>query len=154
MALKKSIQILWDLEERAGMFLGWLQSLFGGSFSWWGGIWSWLMTRWMQVWVNSGSWWWTGRPGVLRFMELQRGGHDWVTELNWWVTEEKFELPIKSEDYLKENKNFIPHWRADLQKHHFCLVHWTALGSVTRAPELGNSWLSRRTKFVSSALFP
>ena len=35
------------------------------------------------VWVNSGSWWWTGRPGVLRFMGLQRVGHDWVTELNW-----------------------------------------------------------------------
>ena len=35
------------------------------------------------VWVNSGNWWWTGTPGVLRFMELQRVGHNWVTELNW-----------------------------------------------------------------------
>ena len=34
-------------------------------------------------WVNSGSWWWTGRPGVLRSMWSQRVGHDWVTELNW-----------------------------------------------------------------------
>ena len=33
--------------------------------------------------VNSGSWWWTGRPGVLRFVGSQRVGHDWVTELNW-----------------------------------------------------------------------
>ena len=32
-------------------------------------------------WVNSGSWWWTGRPGVLRFMGSQRVGHDWATEL-------------------------------------------------------------------------
>ena len=40
-------------------------------------------TRWTWVWVNSGSWWWTGRPGVLRFMGSQRVGHDWVTELNW-----------------------------------------------------------------------
>ena len=40
-------------------------------------------TRWMWVWVNSGSWWCTGRPGVLRFMGLQRVRHDWVTELNW-----------------------------------------------------------------------
>ena len=31
------------------------------------------------VWVNSWSWWWTGRPGVLRFMGSQRVGHDWVT---------------------------------------------------------------------------
>ena len=35
------------------------------------------------VWVNSGSWWWTGRPGVLWFMGLQRVRHDWATELNW-----------------------------------------------------------------------
>ena len=35
------------------------------------------------VWVNSRSWWWTGRPGVLRFMGSQRVGHDRATELNW-----------------------------------------------------------------------
>ena len=40
-------------------------------------------TWWTWVWVNSGSWWWTGRPGMLRFMESQRVGHDWATELNW-----------------------------------------------------------------------
>ena len=40
-------------------------------------------TQWTWVSVNSGSWWWTGRPGVLWFMGLQRVGHDWVTELNW-----------------------------------------------------------------------
>ena len=43
-------------------------------------------TQWTWVWVNSGSWWWTGRPGVLQFMEPQRVGHDWATELNWWTT--------------------------------------------------------------------
>ena len=42
-------------------------------------------TRWTWVWVNSGSWWWTGRPGMLRFMGLQRVRHDWATELNWTV---------------------------------------------------------------------
>jgi len=41
------------------------------------------LTRWMWVWVNSRSWWWTGRPGMLWFMGLQRIGHDWATELNW-----------------------------------------------------------------------
>ena len=40
-------------------------------------------TRWTWVWVNSGSWWWKGRPGVLQFIESQRVGHDWATELNW-----------------------------------------------------------------------
>ena len=41
------------------------------------------LTWWTWVWVNSGSWWWTGRPGVLQFMGSQRVGHDWATELNW-----------------------------------------------------------------------
>ena len=40
-------------------------------------------TWWTWVWVNSGSWWWTGRPGVLWFMGLQRVRQDWATELNW-----------------------------------------------------------------------
>ena len=40
-------------------------------------------TQWTWVRVNSRSWWWTGRPGVLQFMGSQRVGHDWATELNW-----------------------------------------------------------------------
>jgi len=40
-------------------------------------------TRWTWVWVNSGSWWGTGRPGVLWFMGSQRVRHNWATELNW-----------------------------------------------------------------------
>ena len=40
-------------------------------------------TWWTWVWVDSGSWWWTGRPGVLWFMGSQRVGHDWATGLNW-----------------------------------------------------------------------
>ena len=41
------------------------------------------LTWWTWVWENSGRWWWTGRPGVLRFMGSQTVDHDWVTELNW-----------------------------------------------------------------------
>ena len=40
-------------------------------------------TQWTWIWVDSGSWWWRRRPGVLWFMGLQRVGHDWATELNW-----------------------------------------------------------------------
>ena len=40
-------------------------------------------TQWTWVWVDSGSWWWTGRPGMLRFMGSQRVGYNWATELNW-----------------------------------------------------------------------
>ena len=43
------------------------------------------LTQWTWVWVNSGSWWWTGKPVVLRFMGSQRVRHDWATELNWRV---------------------------------------------------------------------
>ena len=39
--------------------------------------------HWTWVWVGSRSWWWTGKPGMLQFMELQRVGHAWVAELNW-----------------------------------------------------------------------
>ena len=39
--------------------------------------------RWTHFWVNSGSWWWTGRPGMQQFMGSQRVRHDWATELNW-----------------------------------------------------------------------
>ena len=46
----------------------------------------WLMaspTPWTWVWISPGSWWWTGKPGVLQSMGLQRVGHNWTTELNW-----------------------------------------------------------------------
>ena len=51
----------------------------GDDRGWDGWMISW--TRWTWVWVNSRSWWWTGRPGVLQFMGSQRVGHDWATEL-------------------------------------------------------------------------
>ena len=41
------------------------------------------MTQWTWVWVDSGSWWWIGRPGVVQSMGSQRVRHDWETELNW-----------------------------------------------------------------------
>ena len=44
------------------------------------------LTQWTWVWVKSGSWWWTGRPGVLRFSRSERVRHNWETELNWTST--------------------------------------------------------------------
>jgi len=38
-------------------------------------------TRWTWVWISSGNWWWTGKPGMLQPMGSQRVGHDWATEL-------------------------------------------------------------------------
>ena len=54
-------------------------------------------TWWTWVWVNSGSWWWTGRPGVLGFIGSQRVGHDWATKLNW--TEFTYHIIHSSEVY-------------------------------------------------------
>ena len=42
-------------------------------------------SQWTWVWASSGSWWWTGKPGVLWFMGSQRVGHDWATELNFRI---------------------------------------------------------------------
>ena len=53
-----------------------------GDNSGWDG-WMTSPTLWTWVWVDSRSWWWTERPGVLRFMGSQRVGHEWATELNW-----------------------------------------------------------------------
>ena len=56
----------------------------------WGG-WMASLTQWTWIWASSGSWWWTGRPGVLQSMGLQRARHNWATELNWT------ELTLRSE---------------------------------------------------------
>ena len=83
---------------------------------------SWMASRtpWTWVWVNSGSWWWTGRPGVLRFMRFQRVGHDWATELNWWAMMFFCSILYIPKSYLnffmkqgkletKKNVDFPPH---------------------------------------------
>ena len=61
------------------------------------------LTRWTWVWVNSESWWWTGRPGVLWFMGSQRVGHNWATELNW--TESHVSGPV--EVFFWDNVGFL-----------------------------------------------
>ena len=64
-------------------------------------------TRWTWIWMNSGSWWWTGRPGLLQFMGSQRVGlSDW-TELNW--TESK-NLQVSSSVDGKSRPDYIPLW--------------------------------------------
>ena len=63
-------------------FWEWLKVQGEGDDRIWDG-WMSSLTEWTWVWVNSGSWWWTGRPGVLQFMGSQRVRHDWATELNW-----------------------------------------------------------------------
>ena len=46
-------------------------------------VWMASLTQWAWVWASSGSLWWTGKPGVLQSMQLQRVRHNWATKLNW-----------------------------------------------------------------------
>ena len=56
------------------------------------------LTRWTWVLANSGSWWWTGKPGVLQSVGLQRVSHNWATELNCALkTTKTFQKEIKEE---------------------------------------------------------
>ena len=70
------------------------------------------LKRWTWVWVHSGSWWWTGRPGVLRFMRLQRVRHDWATDLNWKEINPEYSLEGQM---LKLKLQYSSHlmWKAD-----------------------------------------
>ena len=84
--LKLKLQYFGHLMQRAALKRTWcwerLKARGEGDDRGWDG-WMASPTQWAWVWVNSGSWWWTGRPGVLQSMGSQRVGHDWVTELNW-----------------------------------------------------------------------
>ena len=76
-------------------------------------------TQWTWVWVDSGSCWWTGRPGVLKFMGWQRVRHDWATELNWTDTSIIFFLMLTS------RKTFT-----DTPRHNLWLAIWASFSSV------------------------
>ena len=98
--------------------------------------------------MDSGSWWWIGRPGVLRFMGSQRVGHDWTTELNWTNLHMWFflhslllllwYLPLLQPDshqmshfhasgspcwHLRVSVSYEAHWRRSSIGHDCCLTH-------------------------------
>ena len=86
--LKLKLQYFGQLMRRADSFPWcWERLKAGGEGDdrGWDG-WMASPTQWTWVWVSSGSWWWTGRPGGLQSMGLQRIRHDWATELNWLKT--------------------------------------------------------------------
>ena len=77
--------------------------------------------------VNSGSWWWTGRTGVLQFMGLQRVRHDWATELNWTQT----------------NRGQRRDYSSRILKAHCCLLGHSSLQSGK-----ANIWINHVNKTV------
>ena len=62
-------------------------------------------TWWTWVWVNSGSCWWTRRPGMLRFIASQRVGLDWVTELNWFIVK-YFDMNYKGKKWCENTISY------------------------------------------------
>ena len=85
--LKLKLQYFGHLMQRTDSFekslmLGKIEGRRRGDNRGWDG-WMASPIQWTRAWVNSGNWWWTGRPGVLQSMGSQRVGHDWATKLNW-----------------------------------------------------------------------
>jgi len=78
----------------------------------WGG-WMISLTQWTWVCVNSRSWWWTGRPGMLQSMGSQRVGHDWTTVLNW--TEPDY-LSLLLNFAMQETRVWFLGWEDPLEK--------------------------------------
>ena len=77
----------------------------GGDRGWDG--WMASPTLWIWVWVSSGSWWWTGKPGILQSMGSQRVGHNWMTELNWTYNKKIFFIfPSNSTMLVSPTINF------------------------------------------------
>ena len=101
----------------------------GGDRGWDG--WMASLTWWMWVWVNSGSWWWTGRPGMLRFMGSQRVRHDWATELNWTDT-------FSSLSWHREHLRLAESVVAQLKKTVFLIPLCIILGDVSKFWPIGS----------------
>ena len=130
--------IFWSPHEkrwliRKDLDAGWNWGLGGeGDDRGWDG-WMASPTRWAWVWVNSGTLWWTGRPGVLQFMESQRVGHNSATELNW--TDLSF-FPLLFPSLL-----FTSICKA-YSDSHFAFLHLFFLGMVLLPVSCTVSWTS------------
>ena len=117
------------------------------------------LTRWAWVWVNSGSWRWTGRPGVLRFMGSQRVGHDWATELKHMHM-----INFYSQHYRRARELLVPTASKSLhlkllrqnhcQFHQWNLDHWI-LKQCKKSTQCSNwRWESSPSSPVSMVKYP
>ena len=106
--LKLKLQSFGHLMQRADLKWPWCWEGLGaggeGDDRGWDG-WMASPTQWTWVWVDSRSWWWTGRPGMLRFLGSQWVRHDWATELNW--TEMELESIMLSDKRHTEKENIV-----------------------------------------------
>ena len=102
-------------------------------------------TKWTYAWVNSGSWWWTGRPGVMQFMGSQRVGCDWATELTDYfiqLTETVLYQIVSQRKY--EGKKFI----FPSLSHYIPSNKTLRFGQQKHTDSALTSWGSRKTTWV------
>ena len=96
------------------------------------------LTRWTWVWVNSGIWWWTWRPGVLRFMGLQRVGHNWVTDLirsDLYGHEHQIESCGGQLENISQNPKLNNSWQSELGNEK---NKWIKLYTIYKVAHCGN----------------
>ena len=110
-------------------------------------------TRWTWVWVNSRSWWWTGRPGVLQFMEWQRVRHDWVTELNWlnWWQDWRKRRGWQRMRWLEGISNSVD---MSLSKLHKMVKDRKAWCAAVHGVAKSRTWLSNWTELAPTTELP
>ena len=99
----------------------------GDDWGWDG--WMASLTRWTWVWVNSGSWWWTGRPGVLQSLRSQRVRHNWAIELNW---AKRTHLPCRRRRFAPSVRK-VP-WNKKLWTYLSILTWKIPIHGVTKKP--------------------
>ena len=122
-------------------------------------------TRWTWVWVNSGSWWWTERPGMLQSTESQIVGHDWVTEhktnqisfgnsKNW--KEESINTYQHRDNHQSQATEFLHKWFADRTAEIHYMLHQTiaeskCLHKITKTAIVGftDSWLKQILRMIN-----
>ena len=83
-------------------------------------------TLWTWVWVSSGNWCWTGKPGVLQSMGSQRVEHDWMTELNWcslfMFSRYHICTPASQQEGGFRNQNFLLEGKCPIDFHQWCFA--------------------------------
>ena len=137
---EKPVEMSFSSDQRISLYTHLSTGGEGDDRGWDG--WMASLTRWMWVWVNSGSWWWTGRPGVLQFMGSQRIGHDWATELNWtpWLMSRPYPKFLLDVTFQKSSLLKI------------CKCNSYINIAPTKGQELLNTWCSRTANPLNSSL--
>ena len=110
------------------------------------------LTRWTRVWVNSGSWWWTGRPVCCDSWGCKESGHDWVTELNWTPWKESYDQPIQ---HIKKQRHYFVNKGLSSQGYDFSNSHvwmWELDYKQSWAPKNWCFWTVVLEKTLESPL--